>query len=454
MDEYDLADLLRDYKYKFKGNFYPDQNLPDDTIMKMAIAEADEKDKKRKGMRLSELLQAPTSQILSDLTTPQAEAQAYMRQNPDQRQALLQAQEQAVQQKQDAGGTFINQDLTPYKIAGIQSQPSQDNVDINTPGGAMGLFAKGLGQGIPAGELQAAIALGQKEKPTPIEKTIFGPRGQTKIVNIPKGQDYIPPQGWSLDKGSVDYFGSPTPGAMENAKVGTQTGAKNEAALDGLDEGHKEIVKKLSEYKMPLPSGFALKAPFWQSILERTALYDPSFDATQYNVRLGVRKDFTAGKSSQNIRSLNTAIAHLDTLKDKADELKNSDIPLWNEIANRSLTAVGDKRVVGFENAATAVESELASVFKGTGATDQEIKQWRQNIKNIQSPAQIDESIGTAVQLLGGRLGALQNQYEMGMGKPLDFQILSDKSRQILKKRGFNLGQFEQKKKYTILGVE
>ena len=214
------------------------------------------------------------------------------------------------------------------------------------------------------------------------------------------------------------------------------SGDVQRAAIADLPPGQQNVVKKLVNYEIPLPSGMALRTPYWQGILERAASYDPSFDASQYNVRMALKRDFNSGKSAQNIRSLNTAIGHLDTLAEKAKALDNFNLPAWNWVENKRISAMGDKRVTGFLNAATAVESELAAVFKGMGATDQEIKQWRANLSENQSPAQLKESIGTAIELLSSRLGALQSQYETGLGKPKDFKFLSPKSEAILKKLG------------------
>lgn len=220
---------------------------------------------------------------------------------------------------------------------------------------------------------------------------------------------------------------------------GAAPGERNPRALEGASTGDQAIIKQLVDYKMPLPSGFALKSPYWQGILQRAALFDPSFDASQYNVRLKLRNDFASGKAGQNIRSLNTAVAHLGELKKAADALDNSSMPLWNKIANAGLTQTGDSRVTKFLSAATAVEGELANVFKNSGATDQEIKAWRQNLDSSQSPEQLKNNLNTVIDLLGGRLSALQSQYETGMGKPKDFKMLSDKSRKILSGIGINV---------------
>ena len=189
------------------------------------------------------------------------------------------------------------------------------------------------------------------------------------------------------------------------------------------------------------------------ALVQRAYAYDPTFDAKEYAVRAAVRKDFTSGKTANNINSLNTAIGHLDQMYEKAQALDNSKVPLWNWVANKGLQATGDKRVAGFNTTATAVESELASVFKGMGATDQEIKAWRDGFSSSSSPAQFRESIVDAsTKLMGSRLDALRNKYQQGMGKPADFKMLSEKSHQILKKIGADTNMIDPGEKQDMGG--
>jgi hypothetical protein len=206
------------------------------------------------------------------------------------------------------------------------------------------------------------------------------------------------------------------------------------AALAGLEPGMASQVKMLADYKLPVPSGTALKSPYWQDLLQRAALYDPTFDVTQYPSRQKLRNDFTSGAGAKNIRSLNTAVGHLDTLNEAAKALHNVSIPWANWGKNILLTAKGDPRVTKFTTAATAVENELASLFKGTGATDQEIKQWREALNASESPAQLTGAIQSAIELMHSRQNALQQQWETGMGKPADFEIVSPQSRKVLER--------------------
>jgi len=194
-------------------------------------------------------------------------------------------------------------------------------------------------------------------------------------------------------------------------------------------------VKKIANYEMDLKT-LSFRGGSREKYMGLAALYDPSFDQTQYQARVSARRDFTSGKSANNIRSLNTVVGHLDSLKKASDVLDNAPVKLWNFIANQGLTQTGDSRVVRFNAAANAVESELANVFKGMGATDQEIKAWREQLSSSQSPEQLHGAIDQLIDLISSRMYALDAQYKVAMGKPKEFRILNDNSRKILENMG------------------
>lgn len=261
------------------------------------------------------------------------------------------------------------------------------------------------------------------------------PAAPQRPVSLSPGARLVDPTSGRLITSAPDRPNQNAGGAA-GASVSAPLGVTGDSALEGQDEKTKNIVKLLADYKMQLPSGMALRTPEWQNYLSLARAYDPSFDAAQYGTRVKLRGDFTSGQGARNIRSLNTAIAHLDTLQTKADALNNFDVPLigstLNSIKNTAGAHGGDPRIIGFNNAATAVENELANAFKGTGATDQEVKSWRAGLNASESPRQFKEGISTAIELLKGRVNALQDQYSKGMGKPADFQMISPESQGIL----------------------
>jgi hypothetical protein len=228
-------------------------------------------------------------------------------------------------------------------------------------------------------------------------------------------------------------------GAASNIPEGAP-GEINPGALQGLSKIDADTVKAIAEYRFPVSN---LRNKQMMALVKRAYVYDPTFDAKEYATRAAVRKDFTSGKASQTSLSLNTAVGHLASLSKAATDLDNSSLQLWNTISNKGLAATGDPRTVRFNTAANAVAGELATVFKNTSGTDQEIKSWKDQISTSQSPQQLQASINEAVLLIGSRLEALHNKYEQGLGRKADFQILSAKSRQILKGLGVDVDKYD-----------
>lgn len=213
-------------------------------------------------------------------------------------------------------------------------------------------------------------------------------------------------------------------GEMEGMGGGNGSGqppAGGTGALAGVSDNIKNQVVALAEGRMAFPSGFALKSPYWQKMLQLVSEYDPNFDAINYNARAKTRADFTSGKSAENIKSLNTAIGHLSTITEKFNELENSSFPSWNTMANWTGSKAGNEKIQsavgGFDTAKLAVSGEMAKVFRSVGMSQQEIEHWMDRLSSSQSPADFKSTMKTATDLMGGRLDAIGDQYTKGMGK-------------------------------------
>lgn len=230
--------------------------------------------------------------------------------------------------------------------------------------------------------------------------------------------------------------------AKQQANAITQpapAGVTGDEAIKAYTPDQQRVIKLIANYKLPLPSGFALRSPYWQTVLSGAAAYDPSFDASQYPVRLKTRQSFSNGPEAAAINSLNTAVGHLDTLSKRADELSNfgAGVPgttTANWLKNVIKTSAGSPDVKNFMTARDAVASELTKVFRGSGGSEADVRGWQQNIDSAGSPEQLKGAITQAIDLMGSRLQALQSQYEKGVGKPADFKFLTPKSEQILQR--------------------
>jgi hypothetical protein len=214
------------------------------------------------------------------------------------------------------------------------------------------------------------------------------------------------------DKYAKEDTVAPPPG--DTAK----SGEEYLATLPGGPKGSlAQQVRALAEGRRAFPTGSALRSPVVQQLVAAASQYDPTLDAANSVTRVATRKDFTSGKSAQNITAINTALGHFGSLWKAAQGLENRSIPAWNAVANAAESATGDPRVNKFNLARNAVVNELERVFRGTGGSEADIAQWRSTINSSMSPDQLRESLAQGVDLLNSRLEALGAQYNQGMNR-------------------------------------
>lgn len=248
------------------------------------------------------------------------------------------------------------------------------------------------------------------------ERTTFGPVGADRYGTQTYG--FIDPKTRTV-----------TPHSPTGGQPPAAEGVSGQAFLDTLDRPTADQIRGLAEGRIPFPTGMALRSPHWQRMVAMLSQYDPQFDAVNYNARHRTRQDFTAGRSAQNLTSFNTTIAHLDTLEQSIDGLNNSGFRSWNRLAN-AVSAETNPRFAAamqkFNAARTAVTDELTRAFRGTGGNVHDIVQWERNINAADSPEALRAVVRQAVELLHGRVAAVGDQYNRGMGTTRDpVQLLS-----------------------------
>jgi len=144
--------------------------------------------------------------------------------------------------------------------------------------------------------------------------------------------------------------------------------------LKTLPPADAALTKSLAEGRMAFPTGAGLRSPYWQKALQNVANYDPTFDAVNYGARAATRKDFTSGKSAQNIKALNTAIGHVGQLYDQiGGTMSSGGYPLAttvNSLVNSYNRGAGSAGPTNYAQTAGAVASELTQVFRGTGGAE------------------------------------------------------------------------------------
>jgi len=259
----------------------------------------------------------------------------------------------------------------------------------------------------------------------------FGPIGQDEYGNTtygwrdPNTQKVTPANGPSID-------GSSASTAYSNSATAMLHG---DDFLKTIPPALADQVKAYASGKMPLPTGYALKSPYFQKMMQMVTQYDPSFDAVNYNARAKTRADFTSGKSAQSINALNTVIGHLESLSTAADNLNNSSFPVWNKVANAYENATGDPRIKTFDTTKKAVVDELTRVWRGSGGSEGDIKTWSDQINSANSPDQLHSVIGQIGDLLESKINSLAETYKQGMGTTADpIEFVTKKSQAALDK--------------------
>lgn len=222
-------------------------------------------------------------------------------------------------------------------------------------------------------------------------------------------------------------------------KFFVSNGLMGKEFLASLDKPTADQVRALADGRMAFPTGKALQSAYWQKMLSAVSQYDPSFDAVNYGARAKARNDLTAGKTGENIKAINTAIAHIGQLDDQMTALDNTTSPAYNAAMNWKAThlwgADRQEKLAAVSATAEGVAGEMAKVFRSTGMSVHEIDAWRQKFAESITPAQQRGTMQAAMHMLQGRMEAIQDQYKTGMGttsEPLN--ILTPEAETVFKK--------------------
>lgn len=259
----------------------------------------------------------------------------------------------------------------------------------------------------------------------------YEPDDKNKVVKI--GQDGLGREQYGVfnpSDGSIKPYKAPGNSSDTGGGLGNMD-LQGKDYLTSIPSAQRGIVQGVVEGTIAPPSSFALGKPYWQNILQAAKNYDPTFDATNWSGRVAGVKDFSAGKSSEMVRSANQTLHHTGALLDSMDALNNGSYPLINKAGNAINEASGGGAPTAFRLNAHAVAEEMSKVFKGANLSDTEIKSWEQNLSENMSPEQQRAAIGKLRDLLQGSLQALDEKRVASIG-----QMAADKAGPIIKPEG------------------
>lgn len=191
-------------------------------------------------------------------------------------------------------------------------------------------------------------------------------------------------------------------------------------------------VKAISDGREPLPSTSRIN-PFNRMLTNAVAQYDPEgYDSINNKTRLKLREDMTSGASAQNIRNINQAVGHLQTMMNSMPGVEGTSnlgplsVP-FNAVVNKYDEMSGHPGITSYQTSQTGLAGELASLFKGRGSSsEQEVNKWFSQLSENHSDAQKYAAARTLTEMLKSRLDELHQQYQQGMGTSAQpFQTLN-----------------------------
>jgi hypothetical protein len=124
---------------------------------------------------------------------------------------------------------------------------------------------------------------------------------------------------------------------------------------------------------------------------------------------------YGTGKGGQDLLRFNTATHHLKLMAQLADNLDNTQSPVYNRLKNEWTTQLlGGEAPTDFNGIRDAVAGELSRLYTGVGATNEELENIKSTVNNAQSPEQLAGIISTSLATMHGKIEASAQQYISG----------------------------------------
>jgi hypothetical protein len=260
-----------------------------------------------------------------------------------------------------------------------------------------------------------------------------GPYGTTTTRTVERGPGGFRPvqvQGAAPGAQPSDTPEGIQPGALQPAANWTEAEKQYFATVPPGERGAAAYGIKMARGEAPVLAGAAIRSPFGQAVLTHASGADPTFDLASAGTRFTTAKDYASGPTSQNLRALNTVPHHLEDFAKSVDALPNVGGPLSkpiNAVIGTYLESSNNPNWQGVKLKQAAVATEMAKVFRGTGTmSEKEIGDWTAKLGTSNSPDSFKEIIKSAVNLIAGRMDAVQSHYNKVMGPSRPLQVMDE----------------------------
>jgi len=212
-------------------------------------------------------------------------------------------------------------------------------------------------------------------------------------------------------KGWVDTNGKPVEGVTGLHKMG----AKADVPVD--DKAVETTAQAIANYQQAPLSGYALRSPGAQQIMQKVIELNPDYQATRYPEVAKAMRDFGTGKQGDTTRALNVSIDHLASLKELIAALNGGNVQQINRVANFLQSQLGlSSAPTTFDAAKTVIGSEVIKAVQGGASALGDREEIRKSIDAKNTPDQLNDAVTEYKRLMAGQLYGLEQQYEDATG--------------------------------------
>lgn len=190
------------------------------------------------------------------------------------------------------------------------------------------------------------------------------------------------------------------------------------ARLRQFDPILASTVELLGTGRMAFPSGFALRSPYWGSIIGIANRVYPNLNASTFKVRQDTMRAYSVGKEAQQMMGLNVTLSHLDQLYALVDNMKNLQLPAVNWLRNAIRIQGGDSHALTPQLVRDFVMNEMERAMRGTGGSEHDIARFEGMVGNYRSPQQLHDLLDNMVYMLAGKMEGLAFNYARGTQIP------------------------------------
>jgi hypothetical protein len=236
----------------------------------------------------------------------------------------------------------------------------------------------------------------------------------------------------------------------QQERASLRVDARAKEANNGADVGFTPdaITNAAARYNMDgtLPpmgmgkTGSAGRAAILNKAAELAAGVDPAqqrqdqiLNKGDLATRNAAVRAFATGKDGQAIQSANTALNHLESIRNLAEAQKSGDVQAFNRAARAIGAQFGQAAPTNLNAALIMVAPEVSKAVIGAGGTGHERDQAIQALNPNGSPDQIIGATQTMQELFGGRLTEAKRTYERTTKKTdFDDALLSPAARKVI----------------------